>query len=186
MTLFQKVRAQLEEFDVRHEIRPEHMPSAASFVLETAYGFDLHGKVNQAALQTMHGRTNFGPLIRASIANDMSVRNDKGLEKFRLALMEAVVRDVCNGWAPVSLDLFYKNLRSVKSVQRQVIEAYRRAIHDDGSAPTITEVRTEFLEENRKTRLPRGYAFRKMITQPFGLSLSQAKRGRPKKIATFR
>jgi hypothetical protein len=183
MTLFQKVRAMLEEKDLQHGIPPEQIvPGAAvSYVLERAYGLDLHGKVNQAVLQAMHGRTNFGPFFRASIANDMSVSKNKELENLRIALMESVVMDVCNGWKPVSLDLLIKDWRSVKFVQLQVIEAYRRAIHDDGSAPTITEVRTEFLEENRKTRLPRGWAFRKMITQTFGLPLSQAKRGRPKK-----
>jgi hypothetical protein len=106
MTLFQKVCAMLEgmveEKDLPHGITREQFVAGAavSDVLERAYGLHLHGKVNQAFLQAMHGRTNFGPFFRASIANDMSVRKNKELENLRIALMESVVIDVCNGWKP--------------------------------------------------------------------------------------
>jgi hypothetical protein len=161
----------------------------ASNVLAKLYGMELHDRVNDAVAQASVDRIDPGPaglvwVLRALLSKDEDMQRlrqgltDEARQRLKERLMEEVVTALCDGKLTERHMLAWRNLNP-GFIQLQVIEAYRRAIRDDGSAPTITEVRTEFLEENKKTRLPKGFAFRKMLTQTFGLPLSRAKRGRP-------
>jgi hypothetical protein len=163
----------------------------ASSLLADVYGMKLHDRVNDAVAQASVGRIDPGPaglvwMLRALLSKDEDMQRlnegltDEARQRLKERLMEEVATALCDGKLTEKHMLAWRNLPGPGFIQLQVIEAYRRAIRDDGSAPTITEVRTEFLEENKKTRLPKGFAFRKMLTQTFDLPLSKAKRGRPK------
>jgi hypothetical protein len=165
-------------------------PVAASQAMASHYGMELHDKVNDALMRAYFGKfaktrefraLNAAVLLEA-FKKSPSLRATKETAT-KTKLMEKLVAEVAAAIRDGKVS--QKGLAIFRSpvpfIQLLVIEAYRRAIHDDGSAPTITEVRLEFLKENKKTLLPKGFAFRKMITKTFGLPLAKAKRGKPHK-----
>jgi len=151
-----------------------------SSILAECYGMALHRKVNDALAKAISGEIHktreFGAVIAAFMLRSPLVKGSPALQNFRDALTESLVEAVCEGEFSEKARLAFLNPPR-GFVQIEVIEAYRRAIRDDGTAPTLAEVRAQFLEENKPTLLPRGFSLRKMVTTTFGLPLTKDKRG---------
>jgi hypothetical protein len=147
------------------------------------YGIELHDKVNAATSQAIAPKitkTNgLGIALQAClIFLSCPPQSDPRSRIFHAIASDSIKTLLRYDWAQDALGAVVCN--SLNSVQGRVLDAYRRAIHDDGSPPTIGEVRWQFLEENKKTLLPKAYSLRKMLTQTYNLPLSPGKRGRPK------
>jgi hypothetical protein len=185
VTKFQSVGAILEKILRRF---PYPYPDTAlgskgmliSSVLAKCYGMALHQKVNDALAKAISGgiykTKEFGTICEAFFLSYLLHRKDPRLSAIQESLTESVVTAVCKGEVSEKARLAFLNPPG-GFVQNEVIEAYRRAIRDDGSAPTLAEVRTQFEEENKPTLLPKGFSLRKMVTKTFGLPLTKDKRG---------
>lgn len=155
----------------------------ASSLLAEAYGMVLHDKVNDAVIKSNYGGISetkpFQAILKTFAQSALLRRKGRRRAAAAESFGEFIITAMCRGeYSEKAIRAFLNPLP--QPVQRAVIEAYRRAIHDDGGPPTITEVRLQFLEENRRTRLPKDYPLRKMITKTFSLPLAKGKRGRPK------
>ena len=170
MSRFEQVRALVED-SIRENLGDEDCACApidmmASSLMAKCYGMVLHDKVNDATAQAISGKIfrdkSFSTYCASVLLRGTLVNKHPELQAVREELIKNVVEGVCKGEVSEKAREAFKN-SATGSVQFNLIAAYRRAIHDDGSAPTITEVRIEFLEENKKTRLPKGYTLRKKI-----------------------
>ena len=142
----------------------------------------LHTKVNIAREKAEFGRiggtTRHHLFTQAHLLRAIIHDKSPGPRSIQDFLTESIVTELCDG------DLLEKEREEIsdpqsRSIQVKVIEAYRRAIHDDGGAPTLAEV-SAVLEQDRIASLPKEWTLRNMVTNTFRLPLGEAKRGRPK------
>ena len=159
----------------------------ASCVMAERDGMVLHSKVNDAREKAIVGRIwnakGYCLFTEAHLLRGIIRARSPGRRTVEDMLMESIVNELCDG------DLLAKERQAFFNRQSnvthdRVIEAYRRAIHDDGGAPTLPEVhaeldqdRKDLLDQGREDFLPREWKLRRMVTHTFHLPLSKAKRG---------
>lgn len=193
MSRFEEVRALVEE-NVRKHFGEKALAYApidmmASTVVAEFHGMELHDRVNDAAVQAISGKIyktkEFSIVVQSWLLRGLLREEKTALREITKKMTESVATAVCEGQVSEKARKAFHN-PTPGFVQHEVIEAYRRAIRDNGSAPTITDVRSQFLEQNKKALLPKGYSLRKMITVTFRLPLAEGKRGRPRLISNRR
>lgn len=142
----------------------------------------LHAKVNiareKAEFEKIGGTKRHHLFAQAHSLRAIIRDKPPGPRTIQDVLTELIVTELCEG------DLLEKEREAISdpqssSIQVKVIEAYRRAIHDDGGAPTLAEVSAE-LEQDRIASLPKGWKLRNMVANTFQLPLGRAKLGRPR------
>lgn len=157
----------------------------ASSWMAKVYGMELHNRVNDATAQAISGKIGktkeFGIFVAAAVLDAPILRENSDLRALREEWIREITDAVMQGGVSEKARKAFLD-PSPASVQLKVIDAYRHAIRDDGSAPSITEVRYQFLEKNKKALLPKGYTLRRMLTKTFCLPLSDARRGRPRRV----
>jgi hypothetical protein len=156
------------------------LDAIASAVMAARDGMALHAKVNAAQEKAVAGKIcesrRYKLISQTHLLSLLIHEREPGPRPLKDVLTESLVNELCSG------DLLENEREAVLNPKPilthvKVIEAYRRAIHDDGGAPTLREVRAE-LKQEKKDWLPKEWTLRKMVTNTFGLPLSQAKRGR--------
>jgi hypothetical protein len=184
---FKQTRASVED-QARQKYGEKWRSSYSSILASAAMAsrdprMALHTKVNiareKAEFGKIGGTTRHHLFTQAHLLRAMIRDKSPGPRTIQDFLTESIVTELCDS------DVLEKERQAIsnpqsKSIQVKVIEAYRRAIHDDGGAPTLAEVRAE-LEQDGIASLPKGWKLRNMVTNTFRLPLSRAKRGRPRK-----
>jgi len=185
MSRFEQILAYLERVPSGafpgKKVSPILAETGASDIMAEHYGQDLHRRANGATDQAMAGKIKNRSTYSAFLAAVMLNGKETHLHFPREVvddLTKSVVEAVCRGEDLQEGRRIFRNVRG-RSVQVDVISAYRKAIHDDGAAPTLAEVRREFLKRHAATRLPKAWSFRNMLTNTFNLPLGNARRGRP-------
>jgi hypothetical protein len=184
---FKQTRASVEELG-RQKYGESWRSSDSSILASAAMAardprMGLHNKVNiareKAEFGKISGTTRHHLFTQAHLLR--AIIRDKSPEPRSVQdfLTESIVTELCDS------DLLEKERQAIsnpqsKSIQVKVIEAYRRAIHDDGGPPTLAEVSAE-LKQDKIASLPKGWNLRKMVTHTFQLPLGRAKPGRPRK-----